>query len=331
MRPRIAIAILFASVLVPALPRLVREVRMAEELRPLSWMARRERLNGDFYRSTIRLDRELPRDEPLAIVLGPETGPDFDSALFFDYYVYPRRTRIYKGLGDYRANILDPHRPRRIVHIDTARSAMARVMSYEEIREEEMIGAPVVREVSLTGDGHTSFFAPIAASLDGPPPDSYTTEGVIEAVRDTVVAITFYPSRERKEIALRAGQRRAFHDLVYECFRRMDSGWLGVEATTPVRAAFWFVNRGTKTASPLPLVGAPLVPPLTLRGSGKLWLLNASDADIEARVNGTPQHLGPRALLSLPSARENTIHAGAPLYAYLSERQADGDTRFIWP
>lgn len=331
MRTRIAIAILLASVILPALPLLLRQVRRAEELRPLPWSARRERMMGDFYRSAVRIDREMPRDEPLAIVLGSRKDPDYDAALFFDYYVYPRRTRIYENLGAYRASPGDPDRPRRIVHIDTARSTAARVMSYEEIREEEMAGAPIVRGATLSGGGNASFFVPIIVSLDGPPPDSYTTEGILEADRDATVTMTFLPSRERKEIALRAGERRAFHDVVHQCFGRMDAGWLEVQATAPVRAAFWFVNRGAGKASPLPLLGAPVKPPLSLRGSGKLWLLNPGDGDVEARVNGAPQHLGPRALVSLPAAPENAIEATGPLYAFLSERQPDGDTRFVWP
>ena len=327
-----AIALLFASVLIPTLPRLARLVRQANELRPLSRTARRERLFGDFYRSAMRVDAAIPKSERLAIVLGADFGGDLDTALFFNYFVYPRRTRIFSSLADYRANIRDPQLPKRIVHIDTLRSPEARIMSYEAIRAEEMIGRPVVRDVALSGAGVGSFFVPIAVSLDGPPPDSYTTEAILEADRDTVVVLSFHPMQLRKEIPLKAGERRSFHDVVYECFGRMDAGWLEVESRgAPVRAAFWFVNRGANAAAPLPLLDAPMKPPLVLKGKGKVWLLNATAGDVEATVNGTPQHLGPRALISLPAAAENRIEASGPLYAFLSDYQPGGETRFVWP
>lgn len=326
-----ALAVLLASLVIPTLPRLVRDVRQANELRPLAWRARRERLFGDFYRSGMRIDAEVPRDEPLGIVLGSDLGADRDAALFFDYYVYPRRTRIFDSLAVYRGRIGDPELPKRIVHIDTIRSPEARIMTYEAIRAEEMTGRPIVRGVALSGPGITSFFVPLAVSVDGPPPDSYTTEGVIEAERETTVVMTFNPSLQRKEIALKAGERRSFLDVVHQCFGRMDAGWLQVQATSPVRAAFWFVNRGIQSAEPLPLLGAPMNPPLVLKGKGKVWLLNVGGGDVEARVNGAPLRLGPRALISMPAAAENRIEASGPLYAFLSERQPNGETRFVWP
>ncbi|HKO54452.1 MAG TPA: hypothetical protein VJ276_01160 [Thermoanaerobaculia bacterium] len=318
MLRRIVLAILLASAVVPTLPRLLTEVRYAHELRALTPEQRRERMMGAFYVSTRRLDRDLPGEEPLALIIRQPS--DLDSAIFFNYYVYPRRTRVYRTLGEYAMD-RSPSRPRTIIAI----GGDARRTSYEELRAERITDS--VALAALPAEARQSFLIPMAVSLDGPPPDTYTTEATLFADREARVTITFYPSRATSELTLRAGETRRIRDLVYEQFRRMDAGWAEVRATAPIRASFFFVNRGAGVFAPLP----PFTPArrFTLEGGGKLWLVNPSDRQVVARVNGEARPLAPRVLISMPAAR--SVEADAPIYAFLSERQPDGNTRFVWP
>src|ERR1051325_7825152 len=147
MLRRIVLAVLLASAIVVTLPRLWREARYTHEMRGLTLEQRRERMMGSFYASIRRVDRELPREEPLALVL--RRPADLDLAIFFNYYTYPRRTHIYHSLGDYAIDT-SPKRPKTIIRI----ADEVRVASYEELRAERITTsiAPASRSEENTSE-----------------------------------------------------------------------------------------------------------------------------------------------------------------------------------
>lgn len=79
----------------------------------LTYDARRTRIFGPLYPSIQRLKEQVPPNEPIALVL--HAPDDADLGVYVNYYLHPRRTRIYFGMDAYRR---DPRAPHTIAYID---------------------------------------------------------------------------------------------------------------------------------------------------------------------------------------------------------------------
>jgi hypothetical protein len=267
-----------------SLPRLVTLLREARELRPLRYKARRDHTLGAFYASV----KNLGGDEPLALI---SPNANDDAAIFANYYLYPRRTMIFRGIDDYRANTGNPKRPASIVR---AGATLERT-TYAALRDEALRGQPRLTPNLQLSSPMQRFTLPVAVSTDGPPPDRYITEGAMaNGGAPARVTLTFEPFGLVKSIDLAPNERREFYDFVYQTFGVLEQGWVRVEATQPVSAAFAFVDRGRGDVSPIPLVTAPAqLAPERIPAGAKVW--TAGD------------------------------------FTFASTRDANGRTHFIWP
>ena len=320
---RLILAALFLSVVAFTLPRLIEIGRRAASLAPLSREQRRERIHGDFYRAVLRLRSEVPASQPIGIVA--RGWVESSDAMFLVGELYPHPVRIYPNRVAYAE--ADPStRPKVLISVRGA----PHVTTYAAIRAEDLsvgptsVGPDRLKPVAAP---RRSFIIPIAISLDGVPPASYLIEGALESDGEARAVLTLQPAGVTRTIMVRGTQ--TFSDLVYQVFGRMDIGWIAVTSDVPIRAAFWFVNRGAHAAEPIRLVDGPLAGPArfpTLPGS-KLWLVNFAGTPAVARVDGRQIAVGPHALLSTESG---TVVRG-PVYAFLSFEEGDRITRFKWP
>jgi hypothetical protein len=312
-------AVLLASVIVPALPRLVELLRLAWKLRPLSMHARREALLGDFYRGVEQLRREVPPDEKIALIT--DSTPD---SLFVNYYLYPHPTRTYQNRWAY-VHAGPKKRPERIVHLE---NGVPRIVTYAQMRNAELRGHRVVRIDRLPPRMMASFAIPIVTSIDGPPADSYTIEGALSSDDEAHVVLTMQPAGIVHRMTLRG--TRTFYDLVYECFGRMEFvAWVQVSSDRSIRAAFWLVNRRAKTAAPVRLVDGPIHRPaaLPVETNSNLWLLNFADDHALVHVGPHDALVPPRTLMGVPA--DGTV--SGKVYPFLATKLPNGDTHFTWP
>jgi hypothetical protein len=310
--------VLLASVVVPALPRLVELLKVARRLKPLSMHARREAVLGDFYRGVEQLRREIRPSERIALVRLATSN-----SLFVNYYLYPQPTRTYWNRWEYVLS--DPaRRPKRIVRID---GGAPRIVTYAELRDAELRHSRVVSVGQLPPRAMTSFAIPMVTSIDGPPADSYTIEGALSSGDEARVTLTMQPAGIVRKMTLRG--ERAFYDLVYECFGRIEFvAWVQVSSDRPIRAAFWLVNRRAKTAAPLRLVDGPIQKPAAFPvNSSNLWLLNLSDDYTLAHAGTHDALVPPRTLMGI--AATGTV--SGKVYAFQATRLPNGDTHFTWP
>jgi hypothetical protein len=326
----VVLAALFATALWSSVPRVIHASREAIERWPLSYEQRREQALGAFYESVQRIRVELPPDETVGISLR-DSRLDAGAAVFANYYLYPHPTRFYESLDQYRARVLDdPTQPTTLVRIDTERTAEARLMTYLGVRQEEVAEAPVVRDPKPSAEAHRELIVPFAVAIDGQPGNTYLTEGVLVSDVDTVVTLTFFPGSVSKTFALRAHEPLILRDAVYTIVSRLDAGWLRVAAPVPIRAAFWFVNRGRRHAVPLPLFEKLPPSPQRVAGGEKLWILNPADRAIDVDVSGKPQHVEPHALATLGPTPQVSIASSQPFLAF-SARKENGREIFQWP
>jgi hypothetical protein len=313
------LVLLLASVIVPTAPDLIKEVRRAVELRSLSMNRRREIVLGDFYRGIEELQKKVPPDEPLALITHPQ---DFESG-FINYDLYPHPTRIYWSRWQYA--FADPKtRPKLIVRS----SGVPQLMTYAELRDAELKHSRVLGNLQLPAETRTRFAIPIVTSSDGPPQDSYTVEGALASDDEANVTLTLQPFGIVKKMTIRGTY--SFYDLVYEAFGKMEfAAWVSVSSDRPIRAAFWLVNHRPRTAAPIVLVNGPLraPEPLPTSPTARLWLLNLGDEHVVARAGTHDALVPPRTLMSV--AATGTV--SGPVFAFLSEREPNGQTRFVWP
>jgi len=322
----VILAVVFASVAWTTLPQLTALVKLAFDLRPLSLAGRRERLMGPFYASARALNRELPPNEPVAIVA--RSSAEGDPSVFLNYYLAPRPTRLYANGWRQYGDDTSKGRPRTIVLVE---GYGVRRATYAELRDADLrTGRVSGREPLQTMSGR--FLVPIVSSKDGHSPESYVTEATIvnRGAAAVTMTVTLEPQHVVKTLTIAPGGREEFYDLVYQLFRRNEIGWLRVATSGPVDAAFWFVNRGPRQLAPMPLLTAMPALPIRLPAlpGAKLWLLNPSDVAVTARVNGEPVTVGPRALLQRPAGDAITIEAGDNIIAFLSRKEG---TRFVFP
>lgn len=318
---RVLFALLFASLAWSTAPQLFSLARRALSLRPKPYGARRAEVNGELYSSAEAINRLLPRSEPLALV---SAGND-SYAIFASYYLYPRRTRIYGNFDIYRIDAVNPKRPKTIVLADEKLT----IVTYEEVRDAKLRHARVVH-APPRAPARARFNIPLAASVDGVPPDSWVTEA--DFANDTneraMVKMTLHPFERIKTISIPPRGTASFYDLVYQMFRHMDTGWIEVESTQPLRTSIWFVNRGREQFAPIPLIDA------TPRAGSfacpipdcKIWFLNLGRSETVAKWSGGDVTLKPNDLKWLPFNGTATVD-GANVFAFATTK----DARFLWP
>jgi len=324
------VGILFAAALWTSLPRMTRLALDAAKFARLAPEERMERVFGSYYTSILRIRSQLRADEPVGLS-ARLVERDINGVVFANYYLYPHPTRYYGSLDEYRSTVIsDPSQPKRIVRMDLSRTPEARLMTYLDIRREEMSETRVVRDPKPGAGAFRECIVPIVLAIDGQPGNAWVTEGVIVSEVDAAVTMTFFPGGESKTIALRARQPLFLGDVVYAVASRLDVGWLRLTATAPVRAGFWYVNRGLAHAVSLPLVEA--MPPLPQRVAGgeRLWVLNPADRAVEVVVNGERHAIDAHALAVLASAEHNEVAGEGPVLAF-SARKENGREIFQWP
>jgi len=268
-----------------------------------------QRTRGAIHSSAREIDRSQPPGERLAVI----SNDDYNG-LYFNYYIYPRPTRLYRNLDDYR---LDEKHPRTIVYA----TERARVMPYAAIRAEQMNGFIATPSYAPAG---THFIVPLAASFDGYPPASYTTEGWLKGRANAT--LTLRPRGLVKTLTINGAA--SFKDLVYENFGVLESGWVEVASDAPLQASFALVNRGTKSATPIALLRDVPRRPLRIASGEKLWLVNTTADPASATACGAQITLPPYAIESRAATFPCDV-TGA--YAFGSQKLPDGGTRFTWP
>ncbi len=322
MTRRILYAALFLSLAWTTAPALLGLAREAIGLRSLSLHDRRAKLMAPFYESAVKTDGVISKDEPVALVLRKEE--DLNPAIFFNYYAYPRTTRIFRDLRAYREA---KERPRQIVRV----AGDVRPMTYEQVRAQE-IGREFFSPLTLPAETTRNAIVPIVASVDGPPPDNYRTEAAIENASDVPVRVGFelFPWNRIAPVVLEPGERRTWNDFVYVVFDLREQGWLRLTADGPVRARFWFVNRGRRDVVELPFVEVTRRATLDSPPGAKLWMLNPNDSAIGVEINGVGHLVKARDWSWIPREGHLTLDSAEPFVAYVSWRDRDGRSRFTW-
>jgi len=341
--PRVVCALLFLSLAATTLPWLVARTREALTLLPMPYESRRERQMGAWYSSVRSLRKTLPKKEPVALVLGIR---DTEAAIFANYYLYPIRTRLFAGRNDYRDAAPDPTRPKTIVAVT---SEKVEKTPYEVLRDRDLrTGHRVVAAPELS-DPATSFVLPIAASLDGAAPETFVIEATLlnqsvaqngpalhhalmeRLPRTNEVRITFWPKGESRTLRIGAGDTVSYYDLVYQLFGVMESGWIQVESRLPLRAAFYFVNRGRADATRLPNVQrfATRIPQAPLHRDAKLFLLNWGNSIAVTKVGNETIPIMPHAIVTKPISAIPAVSGN--VYAFVTTRELNARTDFYWP
>ena len=324
---RIAAAVLFVSLAVSTLPRLVRIVNNARTLLPLPYEARRERQMGPWYASIEKLRAELPKKEQVALIAPPR---DLDAAVFANYYLYPIRTRIFAGRNAYRNAARDRTRPAVIVAVNAARAERT---EYDILRDRDLAAGRRIVTAPELGAPATTFVLPLAASLDGPSPDTFLIEATLTNPTNVAaeVRVTFWPKGLVRTIAVAPRNTNTYYDFVYQLFGIMNSGWMRVESSQPLRAAFYFANRGRVDATLMPnaVKEATRIAPGPLHRDAKLFVFNAKQTRATAIVNGESISLDPHAFFSRPIERLPTV--SGDVYAFITTRELNGRTDFLWP
>lgn len=323
----VVFALLLLSAATYSVPGLARLTDRAWRMFGLSHEERRQVVMGDFYYSLRTLDSVLLQGEDVAIVM--KQLRDVDRGVFVNYHVYPRRARFYFGLDHYRH---DPARPETIWYIDLDRSDQVRQMTYEAVRVEQAREATpigrMVPELRIEGE----WIVPLVAAVDGRGKERYTTEAVFLSSSNTRVQLELMPDGARYSLDLEAGEPAIVSDLMPWCFGRTGTGWLRISTDDPVHTGFWLANRGAGVLAPVRLFGHVPATGTSLAGGERLWVLNPNPRSVVALANGVQVELGPMALISLgasPSA--NVVESNEKLIAFVSQKEADGNTTFGWP
>lgn len=287
-----------------SLPGMVRLAQRTIELAPLPYEERRAHQLGDFYRSLRTLEKTLPPGDVNVLLAGPNA---IDRGIFVNYYLYPRASHLY--LGEMPADA-----PRLPLLVTEATGPVRRT---------------IVKDPRASSGASRELIVPIVTALQGG--DGYATEAVVEAERGTRVTLTLMPSGAARTYTLRAHEPLILNDVVHGGFGVMTTGWLRVHADEPVRAAFWFVNRGRVVATQVPLVTEMPPLPHVLAGGEKLWVLNPAPTAVTARVNGRDEVIEGGALQTFPAQERNEVDASEPLISFTSTKTPNGNTTFGTP
>lgn len=328
-RVAIAFLALLLSAAVFSLPDMISLTRRARSVAGLEHDERRAHHQGEFYVSLRALDAALPPGTDVAILMNRLS--DVDRGVFVNYYAYPRRTRFYYGLDQYRHDE-SPGRPGILWYVDLDRTHRVRQMTYEEIRVEQSERdepvAPPDPLVPVRGD----VIVPLVATVDGTGRDRYVTEAAFTASAPTRVRLALMPAGAECTLDVGPESPTRISDVMSRCFGRMGSGWVRLSADAPVEAGFWLVNRGAMVAAPLRLFVEPPPRPIVLSDGERVWLANPNAEPIAVQVNGAPVDLGAGALAAIPVAAGGArVESALPLIAFASRKEADGNTTFFWP
>lgn len=321
---RAALILLLASLAWTTAPQLWNLARQATSLAPLSRAERRARVNGKLVAGVKRVKRELPPNEPVALLGDP------GYIIFANYYGYPWLSRDVVSLDNYRATAGQPRRPNTIVVVD---EDGARIATYGALRDERLRHGRVVHEPALQ-HAPRSFYLPLASSVDGLAPDTYVTEATFanDAATPVRVTVTLHPDENVHAFTVPPHGSVQFYDLLYQLFAVNDVRWASIESDAPLRAGAWFVNRGRNESSPLPLVtawrtGALACP--TPAVDCKLWILNRYDHAIGLTVDSRVVALPPHGMTSLPF--RGTAHVVSHDDSFAFATTKGPPTQFIWP
>jgi hypothetical protein len=324
---RIAAALLFVSLAASTLPRLIAIVNNARTLLPLPYEARRERQMGAWYASIEKLRAELPKKEQVALIAPPR---DLDAAVFANYYLYPIRTRIFAGRNAYRNAAPDRTRPAVIVAVNAVHAERT---EYDILRDHDLAaGRRIVAAPQLSAPA-TAFVLPLAASLDSQSPDTFLIEATLVNLSDSpaAVRVTFWPKGLERTVVIAPRSTNTYYDLVYQLFGILNRGWMRVDSSQPLRAAFYFTNRGRGDATLLPnaITAATSIAHAPLHRDAKLFVLNAKETRATVILNGESISLDPHAFISRPI--ESLPAMSGDVYAFVTTRELNGRTDFLWP
>jgi hypothetical protein len=325
--PRIACALLFLSLAATTLPRLVALVNNARALLPLRYEARRERQMGPWYASVEALRRELPPHEQVALIAAPR---DVESAVFANNYLYPIRTRLFVGRNNYRNAANDPTLPKTIVAVTADRAART---TYDALRDRDLRAGRRVIGAPTLGEPRMAFILPIAASLDGPAPETFVIEATIANPNPApaVMRVTFWPKGTVRTMTIAPGATAKYYDYLHQLFGVLDRGWMRVDSPLPLRAAFYFVNRGRGDATLLPNIAGPAtgIVAAPIYRDTKLFVINPNETPVTAVVGGVSFPFDPHAFVVWPVT--NVPPVSGDVYAYVATREMNGRTDFLWP
>jgi hypothetical protein len=326
--PPVAGALLFLSLAVTTLPRLFALCENARTLLPLSYEGRRERLMGPWYESVETLRRELPANEPVALITAPR---DIDSAVFANYYLFPIHTKLFTGRDNYRNRAWDPTLPKTIVFV-TANHAER--TTYDVLRDRDLRAGKRVVAAPELSEPSTTFILPIAASLDGPAPETFVIEATIVNPNPSPaeVQMTFWPKGMVRTISIAPGATASYYDLLHQLFGVLDRGWMHVRSSQPLRAAFYFVNRGhggDATLLPNATSAATSIALAPLHRDTKLFVINPNDLAATAVIADKSIAIAPHAFVSWPVAAVPRVRGD--VYAFVTTRELNGTTDFLWP
>lgn len=327
--PRIACALLFLSLAATTLPCLIGLVNTARSMMPLTYEMRRERQLGGWYTSVQTLRRELPANEPVALVAAPR---DIESAVFANYYLYPIRTRLFAGRNNFRNAAPDLTRPNTIVSVTGERVERA---EYDVLRDRELRAGPRVVAAPELSEALTEFIVPIATSLDGPAPETFVIEATIvnPSPQRSFVEARFLPRGDVRKFAIESGATVSYYDLVHQLFGVTGTGWMRIGSTAPVRAAFYFVNRGRGDATLLPIALRSALeaklPSGPLYRDSKLFIFNPYRLPSVAVVDDETFPLSAGDLVARPIKSVPTV--SGDVYAFVTTRELNGRTDFLWP
>jgi hypothetical protein len=325
--PRLAVLLLFFSLAAATLPRLIALAETARSMMPLTYEARRERQMGPWYASIEALQKSLPKKDAVALIAAPR---DNDAAVFASYYLYPVRTRIFSSRDDYRNATPDPTRPKTIVVVTSQRLERT---TYDELRDRDLRSAPRVVHAPKLSEPSRTFNLPMAASLEGAAPETFVIEATFANRNPSAanVRATFWPTGTQRMITIPAGATMSYYDFVHQLFGITDRGWMSIESTQPLRAAFYLANRGRREATLLPEVtpGATNIRPAPLYRDTKLFLLNPNDVPTDTVVGSETIPLHPHAFVVKSSVTLPTVRGN--VYAFATTRELNGRTDFLWP
>lgn len=325
--PRVAGALLFLSLVATTLPRLIALVENARTLMPLSYEGRRERQMGAWYASIQKLRRELPANEPVALIT---TQRDIDSAVFANYYLFPIHTKLFIGRDNYRNAANDPTLPKTIVYVTADHAERT---TYDVLRDRDLRAGTRVVSAPKLSEPLTTFILPIAGSLDGPAPETFVIEATLvnSGPSPAEVRMTFWPKGTVRTITIAPGVTASYYDFVYQLFGVLDRGWMQIDTAQPLRAAFYFANRGRGDATLLPNAGsaATNIAAAPLHRDTKLFVINPSERTATAVIADKSIPIAPHAFVSWPVTAVPRVRGD--VYAFVTTRELNGKTDFLWP
>jgi hypothetical protein len=325
--PRMLCALLFLSLAAASLPRLVARTREALTLSALPYEARRERQMGAWYSSVKKLHRELPANEPVALIT---TQRDIYAAVFANYYLFPVHTKLFIGRDNYRNAANDPTRPKTIVY---ATADHVERTTYDVLRDRDLRSGERVVSAPELSEPLTTFILPIAASLDGPAPETFVIEATLvnPGPSPAEARMTFWPTGTVRRITIAPGVTASYYDFVYQLFGVLGRGWMQVDSSQPLRTAFYFANRGRGDATRLPdaASAATNIAAAPLNRDTKLFVINPSERMTTVMIADKSIPIAPHSILSWPIAAVPRIRGD--VYAFATTRDLNGNTDFLWP